>query len=330
MKILFYGATELEIPMIKKWSRKNDIPVTYLPEEINRQNIQLAKAYDGICFYPSKQMQAQAEDFYQQLADNGIKYLSLKSTGIDGLNAKLISQYGFHVTNVPQYSPTSVGHFALMSILTLLRNIPSYYTSQPLQLPLRKSLLGRELSEVTVGVLGTGRIGSVVAKGVLELGGKVIACSRSVNPELQSVVPYVSFAQLLRNSDIISIHVPLTSNTKYLFSDEAFQMAKPGLMLVNTARGSIVNTNALLSALQQRIVRGAVLDTVENENTYFDIGWHKNPYCQALAKFNNVLLTPHIAYFTNQAVQEITETSLDNVRDMIMNAKTPNLVFGKG
>ena len=321
MRLIYYGVSADEEKFIKRWSFSNKIPVTIINEGISSENVHFAGPHDGVCLYPSPEMR-QSELLYRKLREQGIHQLSIKSTGVDGVNFEWAQKYGLTVTNVPSYSPTSVGHFAIMSILMVLRNIPTVLQTNPS----RKTTIGRELQDVTVGILGTGRIGSVVAEGIHALGGRVIASSSRENPRLKGKVSYVSFEELLEVSDVLSIHIPLSDKSTHLFSEEVFGKMKPGSCLVNTARGKIVDTEALIQALATGKLAGAALDALEDEEKYFSSGWEKNPYYARLMAFPNVLITPHIAYHTELAVQEIVETSLNNARDIITAGSSRNTI----
>ena len=321
MRLIYYGVSADEEKFIKRWSFSNKIPVTIINEGISSENVHFAGPHDGVCLYPSPEMR-QSELLYRKLREQGIHQLSIKSTGVDGVNFEWAQKYGLTVTNVPSYSPTSVGHFAIMSILMVLRNIPTVLQTNPF----RKTTIGRELQDVTVGILGTGRIGSVVAEGIHALGGRVIASSSKENPRLKGKVSYVSFEELLEESDVLSIHIPLSENSTHLFSEDTFEKMKPGSCLVNTARGKIVDTEALIQALATGKLAGAALDALEDEEKYFSSGWEKNPYYARLMAFPNVLITPHIAYHTELAVQEIVETSLNNARDIITAGSSRNTI----
>jgi D-lactate dehydrogenase len=321
MRLIYYGVSADEEKFIKRWSFSNKIPVTIINEGISSENVHFAGPHDGVCLYPSPEMR-QSELLYRKLREQGIHQLSVKSTGVDGINFEWAEKYGLTVTNVPSYSPTSVGHFAIMSILMVLRNIPTVLQTNSS----RKTTIGRELQDVTVGILGTGRIGCVVAEGIHALGGRVIASSSKENPRLKGKVSYVSFEELLEESDVLSIHIPLSEKSTHLFSEEAFEKMKPGSCLVNTARGKIVDSEALIEALATGKLAGAALDALEDEEKYFSVGWEKNPYYARLMALPNVMITPHIAYHTELAVQEIVETSLTNARDIIIAGSSRNTI----
>ena len=147
------------------------------------------------------------------------------------------------------------------------------------------------------------------------------------NASLVGRVEYVGFQELLERSDVISIHVPLTPQTEHMFDAAAFASMKPNSCLVNTARGGIVDTEALVDALKSGHVGGAALDTLEDEEQYMSCGWATNPYYKELSEYPNVIVTPHIAYYTQRAVDEIAQTALDNARNVILNGTSNNLVM---
>src|SRR5699024_10947430 len=254
----------------------------------------------------------------------GIKHLSIKSTGVDGVNFDWVHKYGMVVTNVPDYSRTSVAHFAVMNILMLLRSIPMFY--QKNQQINRKMIRGRELKDSVIGILGTGKIGAIVAQSIVDLGGQVIAYSQSKNPSLNTLVTYVSFDALLQQSDILSIHVPLTEKTNHLLSKNEFEKMKTDACIVNTARGKILDTKELIHWAEMGNCGGLALDTLEDEEVYFETNWQKNPYYQRLSTIPNVMLTPHIAYHTDLAVKEIVETTLDNVCQLWKTGTSPHVI----
>ncbi len=323
MKLIFYGVSAVEAPLIAAWTQRTGISVVSVPEALDATNIDLTRGCTAICFYPSIAMQQHGEWFYRRLKANGIKHLALKSTGVDGIDFTLVHRLGLTVSNVPGYSPTSVGHFAVMSILMALRRLPA-----GLHQAQRRSGPGRELGDVTVGIIGTGRIGSVVATALVALGGHVIAYSHHRTPQLEGLVTYCGLDELLAGADVVSLHVPLTPATHHLLDEAAFAKMRPDTMIVNTARGGIIDTPALIAALQAHHLGGAVLDTIENEARYFATGWADNPYCQALAACDNVLVTPHVAYYTKRAVQEITETVLANAAAASQRRGAANMITG--
>lgn len=321
MRILFFNVSNVEKEIIKTWSDKNSITVKTLSDSINYENIYLTKSFDAVIFYPGKPFKTD-EKLYAKLAENGIRQISIKSTGYDNINFTFAKKYHLIITNVPDYSPESVSHFTVMSVIMLLRNLPRYLDNP--ETTQRKSFMGRELTEVTVGIYGTGRLGSLVAKTLKFMGARVIMNSHSLNSDLiEFGIEFVDFTKLLFESDVLSIHVPLNKQTYHKFDFDALSLMKQNAILINTARGEIIDTSALLTHLQQGKFKGLAFDTLEDEETK---GFTTNPYYQSLLEFDNVLLTPHIAYFTRAAVRDIAITALENARDIITEGKSENTV----
>lgn len=322
MKILFYNVADIEKSFINDWAKNNHITVKTLSVAIDSNNIELTRDYDAVVFYPGEAFLTD-EKLYAQLAQNGMRQISVKSTGYDNINFTFAEKYQLSITNVPNYSPESVAHFTVMSIIMLLRHMPIYLHKQATTH--RKDFIGQELTDLTIGIYGAGRLGSLVAKTLKYMGARVLINSRTSKPELEQLgIESVDFKTLLTVSDVISIHVPLNEQTHHLFDFDNLDLMKQEAMLVNTARGSIIDTKALIKHLQQGKFKGAALDALEDEE-FFEVT--DNPYYQALMAFDNVLITPHIAYFTQAAVRDIAITALDNARDIVTNGESENIVL---
>ncbi|MGO2545775.1 MAG: NAD(P)-dependent oxidoreductase [Leuconostoc mesenteroides] len=245
MKILFFNVSAVEKNIIDEWADTQLISVKTLPVSIDYDNIDLTRNFDAVIFYPGKSFQTD-EKLYARLAENGMKQISVKSTGYDNINFEFAEKYHLTITNVPDYSPESVSHFTVMSVLMLLRNLPRYLDSP--ETTQRKEFMGRELTEVTVGIYGAGRLGSLVAKTLKFMGARVMMNSRSLKPELiGSGIEFVDFKQLLVESDVLSIHVPLNKQTFHKFDFDNLSLMKQNAILINTARGEIVDTSALIT-----------------------------------------------------------------------------------
>lgn len=322
MKILFYNVADIEKSFINDWAKNNNITVKTLSVAIDSNNIELTRDYDAVVFYPGEAFLTD-EKLYAQLAQNGMRQISVKSTGYDNINFTFAEKYQLSITNVPNYSPESVAHFTVMSIIMLLRHMPIYLHKQATTH--RKDFIGQELTDLTIGIYGAGRLGSLVAKTLKYMGARVLINSRTSKPELEQLgIESVDFKTLLTVSDVISTHVPLNEQTHHLFDFDNLDLMKQEAMLVNTARGSIIDTKALIKHLQQGKFKGVALDALEDEE-FFEVT--DNPYYQALMAFDNVLITPHIAYFTQAAVRDIAITALDNARDIVTNGESENIVL---
>lgn len=322
MKLLFFNASIIEQRLIAEWSATHGVSVKTVAAPLSHDNIGLTHGYDALIFYPSRAFQTDAT-LYQQLAQNGIKQLSIKSTGYDNINLTYAQHYQLTVTNVPNYSPESVAHFTIMSILMLLRQLPEQLrTAHTVS---RQHLIGKELTDVTVGIYGAGRLGSLVAKTLHVMGARVLFYARTPKPALTALgLTQVNFETLLTASDVLSIHVPLNETTYHRFNAVTLGKMKDDAILINTARGSVIDTAALIRYVRQGKFSGLALDALENEDTQ---GFQTNPYYQALQAFENVILTPHIAYYTSAAVRDIVMTALDNAYDVISTGISDNVVL---
>lgn len=322
MKILFFNVSAAEADLIAEWSANHHIFVQTTSESLRIETMKMTATFDAIVFYPGQQFQTDAR-LYQQLARNGVQCLSIKSTGYDNINLTYAKQYQLTVTNVPNYSPESVAHFTIMSILMLLRQLPQYLDSK-ITVPLKQGI-GTELTEVTVGLYGAGRLGSLVARTLHFMGARVIFNARTPKPALTALgIAQVDFETLLHESDVLSIHVPLTDLTFHQFDYATLAKMPDHAMLINTARGGIVDTSALITHLTAGKFQGVVLDALENEDTQ---GFEMNPYYQTLHAFGRVLLTPHIAYHTSAAVRDIVLTALENARETVKSGTSANIVL---
>ena len=322
MKFVFFNVSAIEQRLIDDWSAAHQVTVTTVAAPLTHENMALTRGYDAVVFYPNRAFQTDAS-LYQQLAQNGIQHLSIKSTGYDNINFAYAKQYQITITNVPNYSPESVAHFMVMSILMVLRRLPQQLRTTH-RTP-RQQCIGKELTDVTVGIYGAGRLGGLVAKTLHFMGARVLFYARTPKPALTALgLTQVSFETLLTASDVLSIHVPLNETTYHRFNDVHLGKMKADAVLVNTARGAIIDTPALIRYLQQGKFSGLALDALENEETH---GFETNPYYQALQAFENVLLTPHIAYYTAAAVRDIVMTALDNAYDVISTGVSENVVL---
>ena len=318
MRIIYYGVQPEEESTIHQWAFRYQIRVTIVHEAIDTVNVHLAKHHQGVCLFPSQVMRT-SEEIYRILAAYQIQTIAIKSTGVESVNFEWAKKYGLTITNVPAYSPTSVGHYAVMAILMGLRNVPQII--QHYKMP-----AGKEMREVTIGLVGMGRIGKVVAKNCQALGAKVIATTRSKQFGTYEGIEYCSFKTLITQSDVISLHLPQTQESYHLIDEQVFAQLKKDVVFVNTARGAIIDTKAMLLWLKTAPFASVILDTVEDEEEYRS-NYTDNPWYQRLSIHPQVMMTPHIAYHTKRAVDEIVWTALSNTMEILTTGKSANQVF---
>ncbi|HBA0433008.1 TPA: D-lactate dehydrogenase VanH-A, partial [Enterococcus faecium] len=244
----------------------------------------------------------------------GVKYISTRSIGCNHIDTTAAKRMGITVDNVA-YSPDSVADYTMMLILMAVRNVKSIVRSVEKHDFRLDSDRGKVLSDMTVGVVGTGQIGKAVIERLRGFGCKVLAYSRSRSIE----VNYVPFDELLQNSDIVTLHVPLNTDTHYIISHEQIQRMKQGAFLINTGRGPLVDTYELVKALENGKLGGAALDVLEGEEEFFYSDCTQKPidnqFLLKLQRMPNVIITPHTAYYTEQALRDTVEKTIKNCLD---------------
>ncbi len=244
----------------------------------------------------------------------GVKYISTRSVGINHIDLMAAEEMGIVVGNVA-YSPEGVADYTLMLMLMLIRGAKSIVSNAENHDFRLGSARGQELRDMTVGVLGTGQIGKAVIERLGSFGCKVLAYGRGKH----AMAEQVSLNDLLQKSDLLTVHVPLNTDTYHLLGHKQIAAMKQGAFLINTARGGVVDTNALIEALKENKLGGAALDVLEGEEGifYFDYTQKplKNHLLLELQKMPNVIVTPHTAYYTERALHDTVTKTLLNCLD---------------
>jgi D-specific alpha-keto acid dehydrogenase len=241
----------------------------------------------------------------------GVRYISTRSAGYNHIDLSAAEHLGISVENVA-YSPASVADYTLMLLLMVVRHAKSTVLRSQAHDYRLSEIPGRELRDMTIGVVGAGRIGIEVIERLRSFGSQVLACDRRAAPSLDCV----TLDALLARSDVVTLHTPLTRETHHLLDRERIRQMKPGAFVINTGRGSLLDTEALLHALESGRLGGAALDVLEGEDGifYFDqsekVALH--PALVRLQQLPNVVITPHAAYYTDHALRDIIETTLAN------------------
>ncbi|MEU4191856.1 D-isomer specific 2-hydroxyacid dehydrogenase family protein [Kribbella sp. NPDC026611] len=245
------------------------------------------------------------------LSQAGVQYISTRSIGYNHLDVNYADSVGILVENVA-YSPDSVADYTVMLMLMLLRDIKSVLQRTDVHDYRLNDVRGRELRDLTVGVVGTGRIGGAVMDRLRGFGCRVLA----YDTQPRTSADYVSLDELLRDSDLVTLHTPLTAETHHLLNQESVGTMKPGAFVVNTGRGALIDTEVLLAALESGHLGGAALDVLEGEEGVFYADRRSVPIESdrwlRLHKLPNVLISPHTAYYTDRALSDIVENSLSN------------------
>lgn len=328
-KILAYNVREDEQPFIDEWSKEHQIQVDSVAQELHDDTVDLAQGYDGIDFKQRSVITDQPK-LYQKLHDYGFTQLSARSAGLDTVNLEWAQQNGLRVTNVPSYSPEAVAELALTQTLQLIRHIPQFNERVSNNDYVVLGLRSRELTELTIGIIGVGRIGGKLARIFHALGVTVIGNDiRGPREDLRGILTYVSKEELYRRADVISVHVWGSADNHHIIGKEQFAQFKKTAYFINDSRGPVVDTQALIEALEAKQLAGAALDVVEDETKVFNQRFEGEtpvPHYNQLRQFENVLLTPHIAFFTDHAVKNMVTQSLDDTLAIITGGRSDHEV----
>lgn len=294
---------------------QSDITFDFLDCHLSEQTANLASGYDAICCFVNDQLDAPV---LKQLNTLGVNKIALRCAGFNRVDLDVAKALGFKVARVPEYSPHAVAEHALALILTLNRQIHRAHNRVRENNFALNGLLGFDLHGKTVGVIGTGKIGETFANIMLGLGCKVIATDPYVNTALeQQGVNFVELDTLLNQSDIISLHCPLSEATHYLIDEKALSKTKNKVMLINTSRGALIDTKAVIQALKRGHIGYLGLDVYEEEaDLFFDNQSEQmlqDDIFARLLTFPNVLITGHQGFFTEDALNNIAHTTIDNL-----------------
>lgn len=316
MKVAFFDTHAFERNVFNKENAINHHhEITYFETRLTEQTVNLAENFNCVCAFVNDRMDKKV---IQKLAEGGTKLIALRSAGFNNVDLLAAQEHGLTVVRVPEYSPYAVAEHAVALMLTLNRKIHRAYNRVREANFSLNDLVGFDLHKKTVAIAGTGKIGTVLAKIMLGFGCQVLAYDLVQNPELIKLgVQYVTFEELLKKSDIISLHVPLNKSTKHIINEKAISMMKPGVMLINTGRGALIDTPALIQSLKTGHIGYAGLDVYEEEEGIFfeDHSSHilQDDTLARLLTFPNVLLTSHQAFLTNEALNNIAQTTLINM-----------------
>ncbi len=316
-KVAFFDAKEYDVRSFEETNKNYGFDITFIADKLNEKTAWYAEGFPVICPFVSDDLSGPV---IKKLVDMGVKLIALRCAGYN--NVDLREACGkITVVRVPAYSPYAVAEHAVAMLLTLNRKTHRAYLRVRDNNFLLNGLLGFDMRGKTVGVIGTGRIGKVFMTIMKGFGTEILAYDMypDYNFATQNGITYVGLDELYARSDIISLHCPLTEETTRLINRNSLAKMKKGVFLVNTSRGKLVETSALIDALKSGKVAAAALDVYEEENAYF-FEDHSNVVVQddelaRLISFNNVLVTSHQAFFTREALANIARTTLDNIME---------------
>jgi D-lactate dehydrogenase len=289
--------------------------LAYVEARLSAQTAALAEGADAVCVFVNDEVDAAA---IAALAAAGLKLIALRCAGFNNVDLLAAQRHDIAVARVPAYSPHAVAEHTLALLLALNRKIHRAYNRVREGNFALDGLLGFDLAGRTVGVVGTGRIGEIVVRILLGFGCRVLASDPFPSAAVTALgVPYVSFDRVLAESDVITLHCPLTPATRHLVDEAALARIRPGAMLLNTSRGAIVDTRAVIAALKCGQLGSLGIDVYEEEADLFfeDLSarFIDDDVFARLLTFPNVLVTGHQGFFTEEALRNIAETTIANL-----------------
>ena len=324
MKVTIYSAYNFEKAYLEKASN-NKHQLMFIQESLGKDTTNLAEGSLAISIFTDDDAN---EKIIEALYKTGVKYIALRSVGYDHVDLKKCRELGIKVANVPVYSPFSVAEHAVTLILCLNRKIKlgqELIKNNDFRLD---QLVGFDMKNKTIGIIGTGNIGSVFARIINAFGCKLLAFDVKENENLKKeiAIKYVPLDELCRNSDIISLHCPLNDSTRHLLNKDKFKIMKDGILIVNTSRGAVINTQDLYQALENGKIAGAGLDVYEFEKGLFfkDHGQIKDELFRKLQAKTNVIITGHQGFLTSEALENIANTTIYNLDCWAEGEKSPN------
>ncbi len=328
MKIAFFDTKPYDRPAFDKHAEKKGARIKYFETKLNADTAELAAGYDAVCVFVNDTVDAAVID---RLSAHGVGAVLLRCAGFNNVDMK--HAFGrIHVLRVPAYSPYAVAEHTMALLLTSVRRIhKAYIRTRDFNFSL-SGMTGFDLHGKTVGVIGTGRIGRVFIDICRGFGMRVLAYDKFPAEGLDNgdTVRYVPLDTLFSGSDIISLHCPLTEDTYHIIDEKALGKCRRGVVLLNTSRGALVDAEALLAAIKARHVGAACLDVYEEESDIFfeDFSGHiiEDDTLARLISMPNVIVSSHQAFLTEEALESIAETTLDNLSSLLACGECPNEV----
>ena len=311
MKLAFFDAKTYDVPGFDRYAAPAGIEIKYYEPNLNRDTVSLANGFDAVCVFVNDTVDAVV---VEKLYEMGVKAIVLRCAGFNNVDIKAC-EGKLRVFRVPAYSPHAVAEHAMALLLTINRRThKAYIRTRDFNFSLQ-GLAGFDLYGKTVGIIGTGKIGRVFADICKGFGMTILAYDKF--PAADSGLHYVDLPELFEKSDIISLHCPLTAETRHIINADSIAMMKKGVTIINTSRGALINTEDLITGIKDRKVGAACLDVYEEEGDLFyeDYSGHivEDDKLVRLIAMPNVIVTSHQAFLTNEALGNIAATTVNNL-----------------
>ncbi|MCD7716492.1 MAG: D-isomer specific 2-hydroxyacid dehydrogenase family protein [Lachnospiraceae bacterium] len=326
MKLYVYSMREFdELPCFEKFCKKYGIEYDYTTETPCLANLDYCRGYEVVDIITTVIDRPMLDRFHEM----GVRCLATRTIGYDHIDTVYAKQLGIGVIHV-SYSPNSVADYTIMMMLMGCRKLPHIMERAAVQDYTLKGKLGREIQDCTVGIVGTGRIGKTVIRHLSGFGCKMLAYDIYESDEVREYAQYVDLDTIYRECDIITLHAPATDDNYHMINAQAIEKMKQDVILINCARGALVDTDALIDGIESGKIGFAGLDVVEHESGlyYFNRMGEPlhNPKLAILRSYSNVLVSPHTAFYTDEAVANMAENSILGAMKFMNGEETPFLV----
>lgn len=319
IKILAFEVRDDEKAFFEEAAARLHIETVLRPDILTAENASECRGFTGVTTLGMSRLSREVLDLLKQA---GVTYLSTRTIGYNHIDVEYAQHIGLRISNA-EYAPESVAEFTIMLMLLVLRKYkPAVYRQNVNDYSLG-GLCGRTLKSLTVGVVGAGQIGQAVIRSLSGFGCRILAYNRSPRRELEPYADFVSLEQLYSKSDVITFHLPLTESTKYMVNPQTLTLMKDGVVLINTARGELMDRRALIQGIESEKIGALALDVFENERSIYhesrinDIIANRD--MAYLRQFPNVAMTQHMAFYTESAVGEMVECGMRGIAEMCRN-----------
>lgn len=323
MKITAYETRKDEKKVFRQFAESLNINITYTEQTLNESTIQLAEGSDGVTILGSE---INAELLHQLKALN-ILYIATRTVGYNNIDLKTAKELGIKISNAA-YGPDGVADFTIMLMLMSLRKYKQAMFRANVNDYSLKGLQGKEMKDLTVGIIGTGRIGARVIESLSGFGSTILAYDTFENPEVKEIAAYVSLEALYQQCDVISLHVPLFESTAHIINKKSLDKMKDGVILINCSRGELMHIPDLIEAIEQEKIGALGLDVFENEKGIYHFDRRteiiKNRDMAYIRQFPNVIMTQHMAFYTDAAVESMVECGVTNLISFIKTGNAEN------
>lgn len=326
MKIAFFSTQPYDRMFFNRENQDERFTYQFYETHLGPHIVQAVNDVDAVCVFVNDRVN---REVIEVLASRGVKIIALRCAGFNNVDLDAAREFGIAVCRVPAYSPEAVAEHAMALLLTLNRKTHKAYNRVREQNFSLNGLLGFNLHGKTIGVVGTGKIGKAFCRVAKGFGCKLLAFDIYEDEQLKEMgVSYVDMDTLYRSSDIISLHCPLTPENKHMINNTSIQQMKDGVVVLNTSRGALIDTSAVIDALKIRKIGGLALDVYEQEEKLFfkDLSGTiiEDDTIQRLMSFPNVLVTAHQAFFTEEALTQIAGTTLRNIEGLLLGHEPSN------